>query len=218
MKRGFSTKAWLLIALVAVMINLPLVHSSITSWRVDRSGVDVTATVVDAETVAGESPQYFVKFHFSKDVDPDQTLWSADVEKATYDDASASKQVAVRVLPGNPAAFEVDGQAHSSLGLVVTIVADLALLGMVLLAWRFRGRLRPQLRGIAVDDVERCAPGSALERLDGDLYLVRGEVSHVADHQVVIDLGDRSIAIELDGHSNDVGYQQPAQVRARLVG
>ena len=65
-------------------------------------------------------------------------------------------------------------------------------------------------------DVERCAPGSALDRIEGETYLIRGEVSAIEPGQVVLRAGDRSVLVYLDGHHNAVGYQQPAEVRARL--
>ncbi len=100
---------------------------------------------------------------------------------------------------------------------VVTLLADAVLVVIAVLLWRFGGRLRPRLRAIALDDVERCAPGSALEQVDGDTYLIRGEVTAIEDGQVVLEVGDRSVLVYLDGHRNPVGYQQPAQVRARLL-
>jgi hypothetical protein len=66
-------------------------------------------------------------------------------------------------------------------------------------------------------DVERCPPGTALDRIEGETFLIRGEVSAVEPGQVVLELGDRSVLVYLDGHLNVVGHQQPAQVRARLV-
>ena len=56
-----------------------------------------------------------------------------------------------------------------------------------------------------------------LEQLEGTLYLVRGEVVGIADGEIVLDLGDRDVVVVLDGHRNPVGYQQPAQVRARVL-
>ena len=87
----------------------------------------------------------------------------------------------MRVLPGQPEAHRVDGQVTHRAGLFVTGAADLALLVVLLLAWRFRGRLRPQLRAVAVGDVEGCAPGVALEKMEGDLYLIRGEVTAIEE-------------------------------------
>jgi hypothetical protein len=109
-------------------------------------------------------------------------------------------------------------QADLGAFVVVTLVADVALAIVALLFWRYGGRRRrPQLRALALGDVERCPPGVALERIREETYLVRGEVVEVADDRVVIELGDRSVLVWLDGHQNPVGHQQAAQVTARLV-
>lgn len=219
MKRRPRPKAVLLVLLLVLLINLPIAHSSWTRWRVERSGTDVTAPVVGHDVLgSGDDPQYYVSFRFSRSIDPDQNAWAVEVDKATYDDAVADRTLAVRVLPDHPAAYTVDGQVTRSLGLVITLFADLAVVILIALAWRFRGKLRPQLRAVAIGDVERCKPGSALDRIEGDLYLIRGEVARIEDGEIVLDLGDRSVAVVLDGHQNTIGYQQPAQVRGRLIG
>lgn len=101
--------------------------------------------------------------------------------------------------------------------LAVTLVVDAVLVVIALMVWRVGGRMRPQLRAIAVEDVERCKPEQLLERVEGETYLIRGEVTTIEPGQVVIDVGGRTVLVYLDGHHNPVGYQQPAQVRARLV-
>ena len=219
MKRRPRPKAVLLVLLLVTMINLPIVHSTWTRWKVERSGTDVTAPVVGHDVLgSADDPEYYVSFRLSTEIDPDQHAWPVRLDKASYDEAVASRTLDVRVLPDQPSAYTVDGQVTSRLGLVITLLADLALLVMVALAWRFRGSLRPQLRAVATGDVERCQPGSALDRLEGDLYLIRGEVSAIEADEIVLDLGDRSVVVALDGHHNPIGYQQPAQVRGRLIG
>jgi hypothetical protein len=209
------TRYVLVLVLAAMLVNLPLVHSTWTDRRVDRSGVDVHATVVDHRTVGG---QHLVTFRFPVTIDPDKRTWQADVDAATYDRAVSTGELEVTVLADDPSAYRADGQVESNTLLVVTLLADALLLAVGLLLWRYGGaRRRPQLRAIAVEDVERCPPGSALDRIEGETYLVRGEVSGIEPGQVVIELGDRSVLVYLDGHANAVGYQQPAQVRARLV-
>lgn len=219
MKRRPRPKAVLLVLLLVTMINLPIVHSTWTRWKVERSGTDVTAPVVGHDVLGSTGdPEYYVSFRLSREIDPDQHAWPVQLDKASYDEAVASRSLDVRVLPDQPSAYTVDGQVTSRLGLVITLLADLALLVMVALAWRFRGSLRPQLRVVATGDVERCKPGSALDKLEGDLYLVRGEVSAIEADEIVLDLGDRSVVVVLDGHHNPIGHQQPAQVRGRLIG
>ncbi|GAA4704778.1 hypothetical protein [Nocardioides conyzicola] len=212
MKR--RTRYVLVLVVAAFLVNLPLLHSSWTDRKVDRSGVDVYATVVDHRTVGG---QHLVSFTFPRSIDPDQRTWQADVDATTYDRAVDSGELDVRVVRDTPSAYRADGQVASNALLVMTLVADVVLVLAALLLWRLGGRRRPQLRAIAVEDVERCAPGSALDRIEGETFLIRGEVLSLEPGQVVLQLSDRSVLVYLDGHHNAVGHQQPAQVRARLV-
>ena len=73
--------------LAAVLVNLPLLHSTWTDHRVERSGVDVHATVVEHRTVGG---QHLLTFTFPASIDPDQRTWQADVDAATYDRPSSA--------------------------------------------------------------------------------------------------------------------------------
>lgn len=212
MKR--RTRYVLVLVLAAVLVNLPLLHATWTDLRVDRSGVEVGATVVDHRTAGG---QHLLTFRFPEDIDPDQRTWSADVDAATFDRAVGTGEITVRVVESDPAAYRVDGQVDSSALLVITLIADVLLVVVALLLWRYGGRRRPQLRAIAVGDVERCPPGVALDRIEGETYLVRGEVAELGDDRVVIELADRSVLVLLDGHRNPVGHQQAAQVHARLI-
>ena len=212
-------KSVVLVVLLVLLINLPVAQGAWTRWRVDRSGTDVTALVTDHEVLQPrDAPQYFVAFVFDEEIDPDRRTWTAEVDRATYDEAVAQEEIAVRVLPGNPAAYRAEGQVTHRVGLVLTLAADLLLLVLLLLAWRFRGRLRPQLRAVAVGEVEPGPPGATLERIEGDLYLISGEVSAIEDGEIVLDLGERSLRVLLDGHANPVGLEQPALVRGRLIG
>jgi hypothetical protein len=208
------TGSVLVLVLAAVLINLPLLHSTWTDNRVERHGVDVRATVHDHRTVGG---QHLLSFRFPESVDPDQGTWQADVDATTYEQAVGAGEIGVRVLQDNPAAYRVDGQVTSRTLLVMTLLADVLVLLSALFLWRLGGRRRPQLRAVAVEDVERCAPGNALDRIEGETYLIRGEVAAIEPGQIVLQLTDRSVLVYLDGHHNAVGYQQPAQVRARLV-
>ena len=218
-RRRPSGKALVLIVLLAAMINLPMVHASWTDWRVSQVGVEVTADVTDVDELPPVAdPGYFVAFRFPAEIDPDQDEWIAEVDRATYDAADAAGTIEVRVLPDRPSAYTVEGEVTHRAGLVVTLIADLALVLVVLLLLRSRGRVRPALYAVAVADVERCSPGSVLDRVDGSLYLIAGEVSGISDDALVLDLGDREVHVDLDGHANPVGYQQPAQVQARIVG
>lgn len=213
--RGPGRRTAFALVLLAVLVNLPLVHSTWTDARIDRSGVEVSAMVVDHDD-AGRR----VSFTFPADIDPDRRTWSAGLDEAAYDDAVGSGRLAVRVLEDDPAAYRATGAVESRVPLVATVVADVLLLGVGLLLWRAGGRmrLRSRLQAVALGDVERCKPETLLERLQAEDYLVRGEVLEVAEDRVVLDLGNRTIEVLLDGHANPVGHQQAAQVRARMVG
>lgn len=209
----------LLVAFVAVVINLPVLHGSWTQSRIERNAIRVDATVTDTATLPPEDdPKYILEFTLPRDVDPEQRAWSAQVDRATFEDAAAVESVGVRVLPDDPAAYEVDGQVSSRLGLLITLFADLVLVGMVALMWRPGLRRTTDVHLVALGDVERARPGASLEQLDADRYVVCGEVLAISDDTVVLDLGDRRVTVELDGNSCPVGYQQPARVTGRLVG
>ncbi|MEJ7833562.1 MAG: hypothetical protein WKF79_11645 [Nocardioides sp.] len=209
----------LLIAFLAVVINLPILHGSWTQSRIDRNGIEVDATVTDTATLPPRSdPKYALEFTLPSDVDPEQREWSAQVDRDTFEDAGAADSVRVRVLPDDPAAYVVPGQVSSRLGLLITLFADLVLVGMVALMWRGGQRLGPlDARVVALGDVQRGRPGGSLEQLVDDRYVVCGEVLAITDDTVVLDLGDRRVTVELNGFSNPVGYQQPARVTGRRV-
>jgi hypothetical protein len=99
-----------------------------------------------------------------------------------------------------------------------TAVGDLILAFGFLLTGRSDGLRRPSLRAIAMDDVLPSESGHLLERVEGELYLMRGEVTELDDGELVLELGNRSVEVLLDGHRNLVDLHQFAQVRARLVG
>ncbi|GAA1125821.1 hypothetical protein [Nocardioides aquiterrae] len=207
--------ALFLIVLLAAVVNLPLLHSWYVDQKVRTSGTDVTATVVDDRVLNGD--EYWLSFTFPEDVDPDQRTWTAEVDEEAYDDAVASQTIPVRVVEDDPAAYRAEGTVTSSVPLVMTLVADAILLLVALLLWRSGGRMRPRLRAVALEDVERCAPETLLDRIGGEDYLIRGEVLEIGEGSVTLDLGNRAVVVLLDGHQNSVGHQQPAQVRARLI-
>ena len=214
------TRILVVVVLIAV-INLPLVGSTIQGWQVDSSGKNVVASLTDYETLgSADDPTYWVKFTFDKSVDPQQRPWIAQVDQAHYEQARSTRQVRVRVVPKHPSSYRAAGQVHGKVGLVVTLLADLALLGFVLLARRY-GKVRRKagvLRVAAIEAVTRGPMEPGVEQIEGDLYLVRGDVLKHDDHEVWIDAGTDVVIVILDGHANPVGYQQAAQVRGRLVG
>ena len=208
-----------LLVVLVFLINLPIVHSTITNWRVSSSGVDVTAEVTDARvTNPDDDPRYWLGIRFPEDIDPDQTIWPVEVDPAAYDAALEARQIEARVLKSNPAAFRVDGEIRGWLGLITTLIADAILLLILLVVRRFGRRPGPPpLRLAAIGDVERCPPGGLVEQIEGSLYLVRGEVVAIEEGEVVLAAGELEVIVVLDGHANPVGYQQPAQVRGRVM-
>jgi hypothetical protein len=214
------TNRILLVVVLIGFINLPVLHSTWTRWQVERNGTDTTAELVPERTRvlgADDDPAYWVTFRFDESIDPDRLEWPAQVDQEAFEEARAQGSVDVRVLEDRPAAHIVEGAVRNPLGYIITIVADVVLLAILLLVRRARPRRPVPIRVAAIGDVERCPPGQALEQIEGDLYLVRGEVTGLDGDEIVVDAGERDVLVILDGHHNPVGYQQPAQVRGRLV-
>ena len=204
-----------LIAFIAFMINFPLLHSIYLRSQVERSGVDVVAEVTDTAQRRRRPARRFTvpgdegREEFSGAV--------AEVDEATYDDAERTGEIDVRVLPDNPGAFPVEGQVTNRIGLIITLLADLFLVAMVVLMLRFRAVMRVELVLRATEDLERCPPGSRLDRIEGQRYVVSGEVVEIEGDEVVLDLGDRRVRVLLDGHDNPAGYQQPVRAVGYMV-
>jgi hypothetical protein len=212
----------LLVVLVVLFVNLPLVQSTWTRWRVDTAGTDVTAEVTGDRVLRdGDEQRYWLGFRFPEEVDPEGAQWSAEVDEATYDEAVDSGEIEARVLPDRPSAYRVEGQVRRPTGLITTLVADAVLLVVGLLVWRSRRRTRGLGGGLvltAVEDLRPGPPGAELKQVEGDLHTVRGVVWRVSDDEVVLDLGDREVRVLLDGHDNPIDSGEPAEVRGRLLG
>jgi hypothetical protein len=205
----------LLVGLVVVMVNLPFLHSRWQDHRLDQDGRDVAATLTDHER---KGDGFVVAFEVAERGGQPGFGGTADVGRAAYDDAVASERVRVRVLPGSATVWRVEGQTSSSLGLVITLAADLLLLVLVLLLVRFGSRLRQEMVLVATQDLERCAPGSVLDQVDGLRFVVCGEVDTIEDDAVVLDLGDRRVRVVLDGHHNPAGQRQPVRATGTMRG
>ena len=212
-----SRSSWLLTAVVIALVNLPLVHSTWTRWSVERSGVEVAAEVTEARNLgSAETPSWWLSYRLPEAIDPEQAIWSAEVDAAAYEKAEEAGTVPVRVIEGRPATAIVEGRVRSSAGLIGTLAADAVLLAMLLLLWRFRGRGRREVETVeALEDVSLARPGASWEDLGDGTVRVTGEVLERDEHEVVLDLGDKLVRVVLDRHANHVGYQQPAQVRVR---
>lgn len=203
-----------LIVVLVVLINLPFAHARWTALRIDRADTNTSATVTNNRVNEGA---YFVEFVYPIDVDARQSRFFAQVGRTAYDRATSSGQIVVDRLPGNIEAFRVQGEVTSRGGLIFTILADLAMVATIVLYTRLRPRYRPELVLVATEDLEVCEPGSVLERIDGGLYVVAGEVQAIEGDEIVLDLGDRRVRVHLDGHHNPAGFQQPVQVTGRMV-
>ncbi len=204
-----------LVAFIAFVVNFPMAHSAYLDWQLDRRGVDVVAEVTDTRTVGDD---FLVQFTVPADDGRAEFVGAiAEVDQSAYDDARQTEQLRVTVLPDDGGVFEAEGQVPNRLGLLITVGADVFLLAMILLALRFRSAMRVELVLRATEDLERCPPGSRLDRIEGQRYLVSGEVAEILDDEVVLDLGDRRVRVLLDGHANPAGYEQPVRAIGYMV-
>jgi hypothetical protein len=127
-----------LVLLIAVLlVNLPAVHQSWTDHRIDTTGRDVEAVVLEARTING---RHLVDYRLPRAFDPAGNRFSASVDDATYELAQASDRLAVRVIPGRPGANRPDGEVSNSLLVVAALSADgiLLLIGVM---WLYRRRV-----------------------------------------------------------------------------
>ena len=200
---------------LAALVNLPLVHSDLDRPR--ASSGPASTYEPRWSTIAPWATEHLVSFTFPDDIDPDQRTWRLRSTRRRTTAPSTAPSSRCGCSRTTRAAYRVLGQVETEVVLIATLVADALLLAIGLLWWRFRGRGHAQLRAIAVQDVERCKPERVLEQVEGETYLIRGEVTTIAPGMVVLDVGDQTVLVHLDGHRNPVGYQQPAQVRARLL-
>ena len=211
------TRRLLFVLVMLVALTYPLVNTLVTRARLERSGVDVTATVLDTPR-NGDS--YLVVFRLPKDIDPDQRNYSAEVDKASYAKASASRQIRVRVLKDRPTAHEVEGGIRSRAPWLFTAVGD-AMVLIVGLWWVRVGRRRPTVRMLAEDDPEPAeleGGAGTLTRIDGDKYEVVGQVESASGSEVVVDVGDRKVVVFLGGRPNPVETGAVLRARGPLVG
>lgn len=205
-----------LVVLALLVINVPYILHAWQTHRAQTDGVPVTATVAGVSRSGDEA---VVTFRFPRDIDAEQGLRSVKVDGAVGASAARTGQIDVQVLPGHPSVFHVDGQVPSRGGLLITLVADLLVLVMLLLAWRLGGRLRrPPLEAVALGDVESGEEGSLLDKQDDGSYLINGEVAEAGASSLLLRLRDRDVTVHLREHQNPLSVGDRAQVRALLVG
>jgi hypothetical protein len=211
------TRRVIFVVAMLLVLTFPLVASLITRARLERSGVDVTATVVETSRKGDDG--YLVAFRLPEEIDHDQHDYAAKVDRAAYEKAVASKEIRVRVLEDRPAAHRVEGQIDSKAPYVFMIVADVIVLGVGIL-WIRKGRRRPSVRMLARADLEPAGPDDAtmIGRTDGDVYEAVGTVTSADGGEVVLDLGERSVVVALAGYACPVEVGATARARGPLVG
>ena len=211
------TRRLLLVVVVLAVLTYPLVNSLLTRARVERDGVDVTATVLDT-TRNGDS--HLLVFRLPEEIDPDRRTYSAEVDEAAYVKAASSRQIRVRVLKDRPTAHEVEGEIRSRASWLFTAVAD-AIVLIVGVRWVSVGRRRPTVRMLAEDDPEPAeleGGAGTLVRIDGEKYEVVGQVESSSGSEVVVDVGDRKVVVFLGGRANPVEIGAVLRARGPLVG
>ena len=82
---GRQVRLLLVLGLLLLMINLPMALSLSTERRIASDGVDVVATLVDAEASgSGEDLRHVVSFRLPPEVDPDQAVLGAPVTEEAF--------------------------------------------------------------------------------------------------------------------------------------
>ncbi len=210
------TRRLLFVLVMLFVLTYPLINTLLTRARVERDGVDVTATVAK---VAVDDDRYLLAFRLPEDVDPEQVSYSAFVSRATYEKARTTKQVSVRVLEDEPRRHHVEGEVYSRSPWVFTGVADLVVLA-VGLWWVKVGRRRPNLKMLAMRDVEAAGEDdeAGLTRETGDMYVVVGQVTAGDGSSVTIALDDRQVVVRLNGYDQHVEVGSVARAWGLLVG
>ena len=210
------TRRLVFVVVMLVVLTFPLVSTLVTRARVERTGVDVTATVLET-TRNGDS--YLVAFRLPEEIDADQRNYSAEVDQASYDKAAASRQIRVRVLEDDPLAHLVEGEIHSKAPYVTVAVADTIVL-VVGLWWVKVGRRRPTVRLRANGPLEPADPDEvgSLARQPDDAFEVVGIVLSADDGEVVVDVGERRVVVTLAGYENPVPVGSPVRARGPMIG
>ncbi len=150
-----TRRNWWTLLIVVVLLNTPLLMSWATNAKISSSGDVVTAEVLGGRLFGTEAdPEYWLTYRFDESVDKDGEVFSAQVTRATYRAANTSRELAVRVVPGDPVAHTVEGAVPRRLGLWLTLGADAVVLLGVLGLWL----RRRSGRGPVSDPVPESSP------------------------------------------------------------
>jgi hypothetical protein len=208
--------AILMVVALLLLFTLPAAWTIWNSWRLDEVGVSTEATVTRTNAVPKAKPtEFFVYYSLPADADPRRGAYVARVSEQAWQDAKATESIEATYLDGKPGVNRVKGQVRSNFGLVMIALGDLALLGMLALALKFRPTREKQLVLLATADVVRARPGFAVEQ-DGVEHVVRGDVVKIGDGEIALHVGEGTeVRVVLGEYRNPVGYQQPAEVRGR---
>ncbi len=200
--------------LAAVLVNLPLAHSTWTNHRLDVDGLQTNATVTDVRAIEKSgTTRYYVTWHFEDEREPE---YSTEVTRAGYQQAQSTDELTVEYLPGNRSANRPAAHTGSSaVAWIITGVADAMIAVMVILMLWVRRHQRFEI--MATADVVRCKPPEVVEELGGDMVLVRGEVVEIEEGHLVLTCLGRRIDVDLGDYANPIGHQQYAEVRGRRV-
>jgi hypothetical protein len=132
----------LVIVIAVLLVNLPAVHQAWTDHRLDTTGREVEAVVLEARTING---RHLVDYRLPEAFDPGRNRFSASVDDATYELARESDRLAVRVIPGRPGANRPDGEVTNSLLVVAAVSADVIWLLIAAMWWYRRRNPAPAL-------------------------------------------------------------------------
>lgn len=223
----------LLLLLLVVVVNLGPLGSLWTQQRLDRDGVSerVAATTqgvpqgqvvvaLPPEVTEAVAPDAGEGADLGQDPGTDQAgllARTVTLEPAAYDDAVATGEVEVTWLEDDPGTYRVEGE-EGGVGIATLLVVNAGVLLLVAVVLLLRGRTRPELRMVATADVRRVPPGPLLERVQGNDYVVRGDVESFTEDELVLAVDDRRVRVLLDGHANPASYQHSVEVRGTMIG
>lgn len=219
----------LLLLLLVVVVNLGPLGSLWTQERLDRDGVSerVVATtqgMPQGQVVVALPPEVTEAVAPGADEggseDPGRAgllARTVTLEPAAYDDAVATGEVEVTWLEDDPGTYRIEGE-EGGVGIATLLVVNAGVLLLVAVVLLLRGRTRPELRMVATADVRRVPPGPLLERVEGNDYVVRGDVESLTEDELVLAVADRRVRVLLDGHANPASYQHSVEVRGTMIG